>query len=108
MKPTIHRIPIKSPSEPDTLPQKKKWWHRQSHSKVTKLHKSLLEQLQEQDGEQSTWARIKEVVQDFGHDMHERMINFFGTCLGEIVLLIVSTALIAGFIVLILKLTGNI
>ena len=104
-KPQIHKLPILQPTEPDNPSPKRK---RKVRPKVTKLHKTLLEQLQEQNGEQTAWQRIKEVAEDFGKDMRERVYHFFGTCLGEIVLLCIITMLIAGFIVLFLELGGHV
>ncbi len=46
------------------------------------------------------WHELRLYVKD-------RIFAFFETCLGELVLLCIVCALIAGFIVLILKLTGN-
>ena len=104
-KPQIHKIPILQPTEPDNPSPKRK---RKVRPKVTKLHKTLLEQLQEQNGEQSAQQRIKEVAEDIGQDIREKSHKFFDTCLGELVLMCIACMLIAGFIVLFLKLTGHI
>ena len=50
----------------------------------------------------------KEALHEIGQDIHEMVHKFFNTCFGELVLLCIVCALIACFIVLILKLTGNI
>jgi hypothetical protein len=50
----------------------------------------------------------KEAWHDIWQGINERVLAFFQTCLGELVLLCLVCALIAGFIVLILKLIGTI
>ena len=103
-KQQIHKLPVSTPSEPENPPRKR----RRQRTKVTKLHKPLWEELLEQNEPVSAAQQRKEAMQGLCHHIRESIYDFFNTCICEIVLLIVSTALIAGFIVLILKLTGNI
>ena len=102
-KPQIHKLPV-PPSKPENQPKKR----GKRCQKVSKLHKPLWEELIEQSEPASAAHQRKEAIKGIGQIIRESFHNFFGTCLGEIVLLTISTALIAGFIVLILKLTGNI
>lgn len=109
-KPTIHKLPT-SPVDPTERPKKKR---RRRRPKVTDIHEGQLYingQWLAVDPPMKRPTRSemrKEAWHEIWHDINESILAFFNTCLGEIVLLCIFCALIAGFIVLILKLTGNI
>ena len=103
-KQRIHKLPIVPPAEPENPPKKR----RRQRTEVTKLHKTLFEQLLEEQPKESAWKRISDALKGIGHLIYEGVHDFFGTCLGEVIMMCVACMLIAGFIVLFLKLTGQI
>lgn len=111
VKATIQKLPT-PPIKPSAEQPKKKV--RKKRPTITDIHESQLYingQWLAVDPPMKRPSRSemrKEALHEIGQDIHESMLAFFNTCLGELVLLCLVCALISGFIVLILKLTGNI
>ena len=110
VKPTIQKLP-KPPIKPSAEQPKKKG--RKKRPTITDIHEGQLYingQWLAVDPPMKRPSRSemrKEAWHDIWQDIHEMVHKFFDTCFGELVLLCIVCALIAGFIVLILKLTGN-
>ena len=107
VKATIQKLPT-PPIKPSAEQPKKKG--RKKRPMITDIHEGQLYingQWLAVDPPMKRPSRSemrKEALHEIGQDIHEK---FFDTCFGELVLLCIVSALIAGFIVLILKLTGN-
>lgn len=104
-KSKIHKLPIPEPTTEPENPPKKRCKQR---TNVTKLHKTLLDEIIEGQPEESVWQRFSYAMKGIGHSIYEGAHKFFGTCLGELVLMCVACILIAGLVVLILKLMGEV
>ena len=110
VKATIQKLP-KPPIKPSEEQPKKKG--RKKRPTITDIHEGQLYingQWLAVDPPMKRPSRSemrKEALHEIGQDIHEMVHKFFDTCFGELVLLCIVCALIAGFIVLILKLTGN-
>ena len=83
--PTTHQYPSRSRKSPIKLPRR----------------------LWDTDEETPADQRIKEALQGIGQIIREAIYNFFNTCFGQMILLCIVCALIAGFIILYLKLSGH-
>lgn len=110
VKPTVQKLP-KPPIKPSEVQPKKK--ERKKRPTITDIHEGQLYingQWLTVDPPMKRPSRSemrKEAWHDIWQGINESMLAFFNTCLGELVLLFLVCALISGFIVLILKLTGN-
>lgn len=110
-KPTIHKLPTPPVKPPAEQPKKK---GRKKCLTITDIHEGQLfinGQWLAVDPPMKRPSRSemrKEAWYDIWQNINEKVLAFFNTCLGEIVLLCIFCSLVAGFIVLILKLSGNI
>ena len=107
---TIHKLPT-PPIEPSTEQPKKKG--RKKRPKIENIHKNqiLFNGTYFDRPESELYKKKAQIRREGWHEIwqyiNDCILAFFNTCLGELVLLCIVCALIAGFIVLILKLTGN-
>jgi hypothetical protein len=109
MKQTIQKLHTSPVEQPTEEPKK----GRMKRPEIESIHKNqFLFNGTYFDKPECDWNKTKaQMRKEAWHELwqyiREKMHKFFETCLGELVFLCISCALIAGFIVLFLKLTGN-
>ena len=109
-KQTIHKFPTPPVEQSEEQPKKRWPWRRQ---KIRNIHEGQILfngtyfDRPEWELNRTRAQIIRDGLRDIFHDLNKIILEFFKTCLGEIVLLCIFSFMVAGFIVLILKLTGN-
>lgn len=110
VKPTIQKLSPPQVEPPAEQPQK----GRRKRPKIENIHKNqVLFNGHYLDLPDSVLSKSKAEIrregwQEVKQYINERILAFFNTCLGELILLCIVCALIAGFIVFILKITGKV